>query len=161
MALLERGTLRPDRFARLGDDANVAGPAIVTLSHLRSAPALPEGEIGVDLPNDADPASRAPSLDRLALVVLHFPKHRDGRAFTQARALRGRGFGGAIRATGHLLPDQHAFLLRCGVTSIELPEGADLGPWQAARARIPVGHQPAAAGDAEPLGLLRRHLRLA
>jgi uncharacterized protein (DUF934 family) len=40
----------------------------------------------------------APSLDRLALVVLHWPKHRDGRAFSQARALRAQGFRGPIRA---------------------------------------------------------------
>ncbi len=161
MALLEDGALRPDRFCRVGDDAALTGAAIIPLARLLSEPALPEAEIGVDLPNDADPAVLAPFLDRLALVVLHWPKHRDGRAFTQARALRERGFRGAIRATGHLLPDQHAFLLRCGVTSIELPEGADIGPWQAARATIPVAYQPAATGDAEPLGLLRRHLRLA
>jgi uncharacterized protein (DUF934 family) len=161
MALLERGSLRPDRFVRVADDAAVAGPAIVTLARLQAGAAPPEGEIGVALPNDADPAALAPFLDRLALIVLHWPKHRDGRAFTQARALRERGFRGAIRATGHLLPDQHAFLLRCGVTEIELPDGADPAPWQAALGRIPLGYQPAAMGDAAPLGLLRRHLRLA
>jgi uncharacterized protein (DUF934 family) len=161
MALLEEGALRPDRFSRVAEDAALTGAAIIPLARLLSEPAPPEAEIGVDLPNDADPAMLAPFLDRLALVVLHWPKHRDGRAFTQARALRERGFGGDIRATGHLLPDQYAFLLRCGVTSIEVPDDADPAPWQASLARIPVAYQPAAAGDAEPLGLLRRHLRLA
>ncbi len=161
MALLEEGALRPDRFSRVSDDASLTGAAIISLARLLSEPSLPYAEIGVALPNDADPALLAPFFDRLALVVLHFPKHRDGRAFTQARALRERGFRGTIRATGHLLPDQHAFLLRCGVTSIEVPDDADPAPWQAALTRIPVAYQPAVTGDAAPLGLLRRHLRLA
>jgi len=161
MALLEHGRLLPDRYARIADDAPVTGAAIIGLARLKAEPALLGGEIGVELPNDADPADLAPFLDRLALVVLHWPKHRDGRAFTQARALREVGFGGAIRATGHLLPDQYAFLLRCGVTSVELPETADPSAWQAALRTIPLAYQPAVIGDAEPLGLLRRHLRLA
>lgn len=64
----------------------------------------------------------APFLDKLDLVVIEFPKFRDGRGFTVARTLRGRyGFRGDIRAIGHILPDQFAALVQCGFTSIVTP----------------------------------------
>jgi uncharacterized protein (DUF934 family) len=63
-----------------------------------------------------------PMLDRLDLVVVEFPRFRDGRGFTVARALRERhGFAGDIRAIGHVLPDQLAALAQCGFTSIVTP----------------------------------------
>ncbi|WP_270938658.1 DUF934 domain-containing protein [Falsiroseomonas oryzae] len=167
MPLLEAGALRPDPFVAVADDASLPAPAPVLVSLarlLREAAPLRarNAALGVVLPNDVDPAVLAPLLDRLALVALCFPKHRDGRAFTQARSLRERhGFAGGIRATGHVLPDQYAFLLRCGVTAIELPEGADAAAWDRARQAIPLAYQPAVAGDAAPLGLLRRHVALA
>ncbi len=162
MALLEAAGLHPDRFATLADDAPLTGPAIVSLARLGADPALPGPHpLGAALPNDADPAVLRPWLDRLAVVVLHWPKHRDGRGFSQARALRERlGYGGAIRATGHLLPDQCALLRRCGVTSVALPEGADPEEWLAALRRLPLAYQAAAVGDAVPRGLLRRQVAI-
>jgi uncharacterized protein (DUF934 family) len=60
-----------------------------------------------------------PLLDRLDLVAVEFPKFRDGRGFTIARALRERhGFRGDIRAVGHVLPDQFAALMQCGFSTI-------------------------------------------
>lgn len=54
----------------------------------------------------------------IALVVVTFPIFRDGRGFTQIRALREYlGYTGEIRAEGHVLPDQAEFLLRCGADS--------------------------------------------
>ena len=67
------------------------------------------------------------------------------------------GFTGEIRAVGHILPDQYRFLLRCGVSTVALPEGADPAPWQAALGRFGVAYQPAAADEA-PLDHLRRRL---
>ena len=62
-------------------------------------------------------AERARSL---RLVVLHFPKFTDGRAYSQARLLRERlGYTGELRATGSVLQDQLPFLLRCGFDSFE------------------------------------------
>jgi uncharacterized protein (DUF934 family) len=164
MALLEAGRLVADPWTRAEDGAPLPdGPAIVGLARLLAeAPSLAARglPLGVALPNDADPAVLAPHLDRLALVVLRFPRHRDGRAFTQARALRERhGFLGRIRAAGHVLADQHQFLLRCGVDSIELPDGADIAAWERARALIPTAYQAAVAGDMA-LGQLRRRIAL-
>ncbi|MCR6628611.1 MAG: DUF934 domain-containing protein [Magnetospirillum sp.] len=58
----------------------------------------------------------------LDLVVIDFPRFRDGRGFTLARTLRERyGFTGEIRAQGNLLPDQLSLLQRCGFSSIAVP----------------------------------------
>lgn len=71
----------------------------------------------------------APVLGELDLVVVEFPKFRDGRGFTLARTLRGKhGFKGDIRAIGHVLPDQFPALVQCGFSSIVLP--ADHPPEQ-------------------------------
>jgi uncharacterized protein (DUF934 family) len=137
MPLLDRhGETVHDRWTRI-DDATPppAGPIIVTLARLAAEPALIERpELGVALP--AGDELSAPVLDalpRLSLVSVLFPGFRDGRAFTAARALRERHhFTGEIRATGHILPDQYVALLRCGVTTVELSDVADLEPWRQA-----------------------------
>lgn len=55
-------------------------------------------------------------------VEIEFPKFRDGRGFTLARALRERfGYKGDIRATGHFIPDQFGALVACGFTSFVTP----------------------------------------
>ena len=62
----------------------------------------------------------APHVGTLRLIVLDFPKFSDGRAYSQARLLRGRmGYRGELRATGGVLQDQIAFMLRCGFNSFE------------------------------------------
>ena len=64
----------------------------------------------------------APNLSDIARIVIEFPKFRDGRGFTLARALRERFFyEGDIRATGHFIPDQFAALVACGFSSFVTP----------------------------------------
>lgn len=92
-------------------------------------------------PDDSVEALR-PFLAQLTLIVLHFPIFRDGRAFTQARALREyEGYQGEIRVTGHVLPDQAAFLKRCGVDNVVLPEGSDPAVWDAQLKRFSFTYQ--------------------
>lgn len=77
--------------------------------------------VGVQLPNDAELSEIAADLDRLGLVVLHFPKWTDGRAYSQARVLRSRHrFAGEIRATGEVVVDMMPLLQRCGVDAVVL-----------------------------------------
>jgi uncharacterized protein (DUF934 family) len=72
-----------------------------------------------------------PFLDKLDLVVVEFPKFRDGRGFTVARALRERhGFKGDIRAIGNVLPDQFAALVQCGFSTIVTPAEHPPEQWQ-------------------------------
>jgi uncharacterized protein (DUF934 family) len=165
MPLLDGDRLRPDPFAAIGEEeALPEGAALVSLERLRrdgDALAGRNAPLGVALPPGTDPGALKAWLPRLALVTVSLPKHRDGRAFTQARALREyHGYAGEIRATGHVIPDQYAALLRCGVSTIEVPEGTDLAPWIRLRDVIPLAYQGAQAGDGAA-HLLRRRVRLA
>ncbi len=83
-----------------------------------------EGQKIIELPNDADPM--ALDLAGVTRIDLHFPKFSDGRAFSQARLLRGRlKFMGEIRATGDVLIDQLVQMARCGFDVAVLREGVD------------------------------------
>lgn len=83
-----------------------------------------EVPVGVTWPNDADIAELAADLDRLDLIALHFPKWTDGRAYSQARLLRGRWrWRGQIRATGDVIPDMAPLLWRSGFDAAVLRPG--------------------------------------
>ena len=164
MPLLEHGRLRPDDWTSIEDEAPLPdGPAIISFARLRAEVATLAGRnapLGVALPPETQPEEIAPFLDRLALVALRLPKSKDGRAFTQARSLREHhGFTGEIRATGHVLPDQYAMLLRCGVTTVEVAEGTKPETWARSRDTIHTAYQAAQSAD-RPLSLLRRRLEL-
>jgi uncharacterized protein (DUF934 family) len=166
MPLLEHGEVAADRFVAV-DDASALPegvPALIPLARLRSEGEVLAGRnapLGVVADTATRPEELADLLPWLALVAVRFPKFRDGRGFTLARTLRERfGFAGEIRAIGHVLPDQHAFLLRCGFSSVAVPEGADLAPWTAALGRFHMAYQADVAenGSRTPF---RHRLRLA
>lgn len=76
---------------------------------------------GISLANTVDIETLADDLPRFALVVLHFPKWVDGRAYTQARLLVARyRFQGQIRATGDVLVDMVPLLARTGFSQAQL-----------------------------------------
>lgn len=103
----------------------------------------------VSLANTDPVEDLAPHVPRLRLVVLHFPKFSDGRAYSQARLLRGRlGYRGELRASGGVLRDQLPFMLRCGFDSFE-SEQAGFGEGLArARTLFSVVYQPTEDGRA-------------
>ena len=81
-----------------------------------------------------------PRLGELAVIAVEFPKFRDGRGFTTARALREHhSYKGDLRATGHFLPEQFGFLIACGFTSFATPAEHDSAQFAAALAKP---HQP-------------------
>lgn len=56
-----------------------------------------------------------PHLENIDIIAIAFPKFADGRGFTYARQLRiQHGFKGEVRAYGDIMPDQFAYLERCG-----------------------------------------------
>jgi uncharacterized protein (DUF934 family) len=165
MPLLEKGVPVEDRFVQVADDAPLPAdsPAVISFARLQREADVLAGRnvpLGVQVGSATQARDIAPFLDRVALVVIEFPKFRDGRGFTIARTLRERfGYAGELRAFGHILPDQYEFLVRCGFTSVEVPEGADLGVWAAALDRFHVAYQ--AGMDAAPvISGLRRRLAL-
>lgn len=107
--------------------------------------------VGVLFANDADIEDLAGDLPRLSLVVLHFPKWVDGRAYSQARLLRARyRFGGEVRATGEVLVDMMPLLQRTGFDAVALR--ADQSTDAAERAlRFFPGHYQGDVRDPRPL----------
>ena len=91
------------------------------------------------------PISRA-----LSLIALEFPVFRDGRAYSQARAVRERhGFKGEIRATGDVLRDQFLFMARAGFNAFEVKKAADAEAFTQALSELQ-----------HPLSAFRRGLQL-
>jgi uncharacterized protein (DUF934 family) len=80
---------------------------------------LPAGAL--QLANTDDVLALAAEVQRASVVVLHFPKWTDGRAYSQAVLLRGRlRFGREIHATGDVLVDMLPLLRRCGFDAVQL-----------------------------------------
>ena len=95
-------------------------------------------------------------LGELRLITLHFPKFSDGRAYSQARLLRGRlGYEGELRATGNVLQDQLPFMLRCGIDSFESEQKGFGEALVQAGTLFSVVYQPAEDGRATA-AVLRR-----
>jgi uncharacterized protein (DUF934 family) len=164
MAVLERDRLIENPWVRVADDAPLPDetPALVSMKRLTEAApdiATRTAPLGVLVTSDTRVETLEPVLGRIRLVAIDFPKYRDGRGFSIARTLRERyQFTGEIRAVGSPLPDQYEFLLRCGFTSVELPEAhADPKLWTDALTLVTIGYQAAVTKDT-PLSGLRRRL---
>ena len=87
----------------------------------------------LQIANDADLAALSASgaLAGAGRIELQFPKFTDGRAFSQARLLRGRlKFACELRATGDVLIDQLVQMARCGFDVAVLREGLDMADAQ-------------------------------
>ncbi len=120
MPLVKGGRIVADDFMMLDDEAPLPTGASVFVPAARfladpQAHLQATNRLGVVLPNSRKVDDLVPWLGQLAAIALVFPGFRDGRAYSQARLLRGRmGYRGELRATGGVLQDQVAFMLRCG-----------------------------------------------
>jgi len=129
-----------DAFVYVDDEAPVpAGDVIVSLGRFQA-----EGEqllsedrrVGVRIKTDEEVEALAYDLPRIAVVALEFPKHLDGRNYTNARLLTERfRFKGEVRAVGDVLREQAAFMARCGFNAFEPADDASANEWQAATRR--------------------------
>ena len=150
MPLIEGGRIVEDRYVRVDDDTPIPDRAAVIVSANRfladpNALISRNGSLGVSWPNDRRVSELEPWLGHLALVALHFPKFRDGRAYSQARQLRERySFRGQLRATGDILRDQFLFLIRAGFDSLDVKKPADAAAFTEVMKRFSVFYQPAA-----------------
>jgi uncharacterized protein (DUF934 family) len=107
--------------------------------------------VGVRLSNDAEVKDLAADLPRINLVVLHFPKWVDGRAYSQARILRARlRFAGEIRAVGEVLVDMMPLLQRTGFDTVQLRADQSVEAAYKALSFFP-GHYQGDAADPLPL----------
>ena len=105
----------------------------------------------VTLANTAEVESIETDLDRLQLIVLHFPKWVDGRAYSQARLLRSRyRYQGEIRATGEVLVDMLPLLERTGFDAVVLRHDQSIEAAERALAFF-AGHYQGDVQDNRPL----------
>lgn len=75
----------------------------------------------LDLPSDTDPEGVKIAAD-VTLIRVDFPSFSDGRGFTIARVLRRLGYGGKLRASGHVIADQYAMARRSGFDEVEISD---------------------------------------
>ncbi|HYG90408.1 MAG TPA: DUF934 domain-containing protein [Azospirillum sp.] len=166
MPLIENGRAVADPWVSLADDAPLTPDSHVIVSFARwqaerEALSVRNAPLGVRLPSNVSADAIAPDLERFALVAVEFPKFRDGRGFSTARALRERyGYTGEIRAVGHVIADQYPLLVRCGVSTVEVPEGANVETWARTLNTMTVAYQAGLSAE-EPLSLLRRRVTAA
>ncbi|MSO99315.1 MAG: DUF934 domain-containing protein [Rhodospirillaceae bacterium] len=106
-----------------GEPINPSTPTLVSLAHLIG---MNKAVAGVLLESDADLDQAGARLANLTIAGVKFTTFKDGRPFSIARLLRTRhGFTGDLRAYGPFIPDQGAFLVRCGFSSFEVVDGFD------------------------------------
>ena len=149
--LIRQGRYDEDNFTAVADDAPLPqGPVVVSLKRLRAEGlALFERNtpLGVRLKSEESPELLGSDIERLSLVVIEFPKFRDGRGFSWARLLRTRlGFKGEIRAVGDFLYDQLAHMTRVGFDAFEVPDTITPETYARALKEIPFGYQPSSDG---------------
>jgi uncharacterized protein (DUF934 family) len=149
--LLKGGAFIADAFTSVADDAPMPdGGAIVSLARFekdRGALLERNAPLGVRLKSDENPARLGDDVNRLSLVVLEFPKFRDGRAFSWARMLRTRfGFQGEIRAVGDFLFDQISYQHRTGFDAWEMPDSFTVADFTKALTEMTDVYQPSADG---------------
>lgn len=148
MALIKDGQLVNDPFVFTADDDATLpdGRAVIVSVEKwqadRSTLIAHNGLVGVKLANDQSPDVIKNDLKYLALIAVEFPSFSDGRAFSQARALREQyGYEGEIRATGHVIRDQYLFLQRCGVNAIDVADPEALRQWNVAMEEFTLFYQ--------------------
>lgn len=153
MPLVKKGEEIANEWMHVADGAALPDHTKVTVSLSRFLALKQElgnepGPEGVRLAPDDDPAKLEPYLGELGLIEVAFPKYTDGRGFSQAQLLRRRfGFGGELRAVGHVLRDQIFYMHRSGFDAYETAR-ATVSEVQEALAEYSEVYQPSATGPA-------------
>ena len=143
--------LADDIFIPVADGEDIAeGAAIVSLKRFlaeKDALLARGTPLGVRLETNESPETLGEDVHELAMIELHVPYFKDGRAYSWARVLRTRlGFTGEIRVSGHVLKDQLAFFSRVGVDAFDLKQNLPVAEIQAALHEISVVYQPSVDG---------------
>jgi uncharacterized protein (DUF934 family) len=149
--LIKNGAFVADLYAAVADEAPLPeGPALVSLARFekeREALLARNVPLGVKLKAEENPERLGADVNRLSLIVLEYPKFRDGRAFSWARMLRTRlGFTGEIRAVGDFLYDQVNYQHRVGFDAWEVPDHFTLEMFQRALTEMTYVYQPSSDG---------------
>ena len=149
--LIKDGAYAEDIYARVADDAALPdGAVVVSLPRFqkeRDAILARNTPIGIRLQASENPEILGPDVNHFSVIVLEFPKFRDGRAFSWARLLRTRlGFTGEIRAVGDFLYDQVNYQHRVGFDAWEVPDHFTIEMFNRALAEMTNVYQPSTDG---------------
>ena len=84
---------------------------------------------GIQLNSDESLDEITDDILYFSLIQFNFLSFKDGRPFSIAKTLRKKfNFKKEIRASGHILPDQYIFLIRCGFDTVEIKD-EDFDVW--------------------------------
>ncbi len=118
MPLLRNGKLAEDTRAFVADGEPAGEGAIVSVKRFlaeRDTLLVRNEQLALRFEPNDDPLALADVLDRVSLIEVSFPKYTDGRGYSTAQLLRIRlGYTGELRAVGHVLRDQLAYMVRAG-----------------------------------------------
>ncbi|MEQ3747357.1 MAG: DUF934 domain-containing protein [Henriciella sp.] len=162
MTLIKNGAEIEDTWSFAEGETEIPATGCVTVSLARlieDADALlsRNTQVGVRLEPADDPHDLEPFLDRLGLIEVSFPKYTDGRGYSQAQLLRRRlGYGGELRAVGHVLTDQILYMNRSGFDAYSTTR-ATLPSVLKALKEYSAFYQPAADGNGSVFA--RRHTK--
>jgi len=159
MALWRDGGFADDQWTTLDDSAPTPerGAIVVSFSRWRTEKVALEARadpVGVAIAAGKDAVEHLAEAARRPLIALKFDKFADGRAFSYAELLRERhGFKGELRATGEVLLDEMALMLRCGFTSFEITDASTLRALNEGRLpKSALFYQPAPGQREAPAG---------
>ena len=152
MPIIKGGVFVDDVFVTVpdGEPLPEGAPVIVTLERFkkeREALLASGRPFGVRLKSAEHPDAIKDDLPRIALIALEFPIFRDGRAFSWARMLRTRfHYKGEIRAVGHFLYDQLAFMVRVGIDAFDVRQDFRVEDFDRAMREMHYVYQPSVDG---------------
>jgi uncharacterized protein (DUF934 family) len=148
MPLIKNGAFVDDRFVFIPDGQAFPdeGGVMVTLSRFQSerdSIIAHHRPVCVRLAAAENPEVLKDDLANIDAIALEFPIFRDGRAFSWARMLRERfAYQGEIRAVGHFLYDQLAFLMRVGFDAFEVRQDFRIAEFSRAMEEMTYVYQP-------------------
>ena len=130
MIILEKETVKTNKYKKIsGDDIEIFEIKDYSLIEKKDWILFKDQIIkknliiGIEIFSDDIFDFRKQDLKSFSLIQINFKTFKDGRPFTFVKKLRKElKFTDEIRATGHILPDQYSFLLRCGFNSVEINE---------------------------------------
>ena len=130
MIILERENVKTNKYLKIsGDDIGISEIKNYSIIDKKNWILLKDQIIkkkliiGIEIFFDEIFDISKQDLRALCLIQINFKTFKDGRPFTFVKKLRKElKFNNEIRATGHILPDQYSFLLRCGFNTVEINE---------------------------------------
>ncbi|HEY4124258.1 MAG TPA: DUF934 domain-containing protein [Rhizomicrobium sp.] len=148
MPLIKDGKFADDRFIFIPDGQAFPEERgiMVTLDRFQSECEnlfAHHQPVAVRLASSQNPDVLKDDLHKIAAIALEFPIFRDGRAFSWARMLRERfGYKGEIRAVGHFLYDQLAFMARVGFDAFDVRQDFRIEDFDRAMHEMTYVYQP-------------------